>query len=202
MWSYQSFHRQIPWSAALSKAVGRVGDKRSAIQTRKCQNAKKKTPKGNHKSCEEFFLRRNNKMAGGKSKGKEKNSRIVPLKIFSLWKCTGNTCRSMPATYPEQCSGPAAMLLWGRPWFTADCLKHPIMRLQTWSEAQPKKKSVKENAMGTSSVNGGKFEESKKWIMAAYHFLFPRLDNKLVGKKAKNAGEKKSESVSCKRIFS
>ena len=37
--------------------------------------------------------------------------------------------------------------------------------------------------------------------MAAYHFLFPRLDNKLVGKKAKNAGEKNLNRSVVKEFF-
>ena len=44
----------------------------------------KKTPKENHKSCEELFLRRNNKMAGGKSKGKKKLSSHPVKKLFSM----------------------------------------------------------------------------------------------------------------------
>ena len=70
---------------------------------------------------------------------KKKNSENIPVdKLFSLWKCTCNTCGGMPATSPQHCGGPAGVQPRDRPWFTADCLKHRIMRLQTWCDAQPK----------------------------------------------------------------
>ena len=137
MWSYQSFHRQMSWSAALSKAIERMGGKRSAIpsQTKKCQSAKnqKETTKVVKSSSWEETIKWRKE-----NKKKKLPNHLVKKTHFNVKMHMQKYACNISRAVQRSCSAAG-----GGPWLTTECLKHPILRLQTCCEAQPKKNQWK-----------------------------------------------------------
>ena len=122
MWSFQSFHAANTLSEARHYTKLPVDWKQEERNSAwKCQSAR-------------VFLEKKQHNCGRKTNFFSKTSRwkttfIVKMHLQHLRKY---------ATSSQHCGGPAGVQPRDRPWFTADCLKHHIMRLKIWCDAQPK----------------------------------------------------------------